>query len=127
MIKGFDCSCFFSAIANNIVHAVESSHQTLLILSKNYVRSGWARYEYQVAQEEMLNRHHRIIPVFLDDPADIPIEDRNLQHMLKSVTYIIWPKKGSAKKLEAFWESLRKSILNPIHDAKTKTQRETRL
>ncbi len=104
---------------------VESSHQTLLILSKNYVKSGWTRYKYQQAQQEMLNGHHKIIPVFLEKPEDIQIEDRNLCHMLKYATYIIWPGDGSAKKLEAFWEKLRKSLLETIREANTKIQTET--
>ena len=74
----------------------------------------------------MLNGHHKIIPVFIEQPEDIQIEDRNLYRMLKSVTYIEWPGNGCAKKLNAFWEKLRKSILETVHDATTKTQTETR-
>ncbi len=108
------------------MNAVESSHQTLLIISRDYVTSGWARYEYQQAQQEMLNGHHKIIPVFIEKPEDIQIEDRNLYRMLKSITYIEWPGDGCAKKLNAFWENLRKSILDTVHDATAKTQTETR-
>ena len=32
---------------------------------------------------------------------------------------------GSAKKLEAFWENLRKYILETIHETSTKTQTDT--
>ncbi len=77
---------------------MESSHQTLLSISRNYVTSGWTRYEYQQAQQEMLNDHHKIIPVFIENPEDIQIEDRNIYHMLKSVTYIEWPGADVPKK-----------------------------
>ncbi len=117
----------FAAIANNIVNAVEMSHQTILIMSRDYVKSGWTRYEYQLAQREMLNGHHKIIPVFIEDPADIQIEDKNLRHMLKSVTYIVWSADGSAKKVRGFWEKLRKSLLQTMgdRDANIKAEIET--
>ncbi len=108
--------CQFSAIANNIVNAIENSHQTILILTPSYVQSGWARYEYQLAQWEMLNGQHKIIPVFLEDPADIHIDDKNICHIVKSVTYIVWPGKGCDKKLTEFWENLRMAILQTIRE-----------
>ena len=105
---------------------MQNSHQTILIMSRNYVTSSWTRYEYEQAQYEMLNGHHKIIPVFIDKPEDIQIEDTNLYRMLKSVTYIVWPGEGCAKTLNAFWENLRMSIMQNLCDVSTKTETETR-
>ncbi len=99
--------------------AIENSYQTLLIITQAYVRSGWTRYEYQLAQEEMINRQHKVIPIFLEDPAHVRIEDKNLRHMLKSVTYLIWPTSLRNDKIEKFWDNLRKTIQKTITEADT--------
>ncbi len=61
----------------------------------------------------MVNRRHKIIPIFLEDPKDVNIEDKNLVLIMKSVTYIIWPGEESEQKLKTFWENVKKSILVP--------------
>ncbi|GFS21741.1 protein toll [Elysia marginata] len=79
------------AIANNIIHAVERSRRTILVLSPNYVSSEWCRLEYQKAQHEMLKLRHKIIPVILEDVRKVSGVDKALRTIMDTVTYIEWP------------------------------------
>ncbi|XP_053394475.1 uncharacterized protein LOC123524762 isoform X3 [Mercenaria mercenaria] len=100
-----------SAIANNIISAVQSSRRTIMIITPSYVTSEFTKFEYQVAQQEMLKRKHRIIPILFDDISECKeTMDPNLKVILDSVTYIEWPKDGNEKKLAKFWKRMELSL-----------------
>ncbi|OWF38168.1 toll-like receptor 4 [Mizuhopecten yessoensis] len=99
-------------IANNIINAVNNSRRTILILTPRYIESEFTRFEYQVAQHEMLKRKHRIIPVLLEDISDsMSSMDPNLRQIIKSVTYIEYPgSDATEKKLNTFWKRMALSM-----------------
>ncbi|KAL3869720.1 hypothetical protein ACJMK2_042369 [Sinanodonta woodiana] len=98
-------------IANNIIQAVQNSRRTILVISKNYVKSEFTRFEYQCAQQEMLQKKHRIIPILLEDITDIKDTiDPTLKVILNSVTYIVWPGENNPKELQKFWKRLDLSM-----------------
>ncbi|KAL3869474.1 hypothetical protein ACJMK2_042151 [Sinanodonta woodiana] len=98
-------------IANNIIQAVQNSRRTILVMSKNYVKSEFTRFEYQCAQQEMLQKKHRIIPILLEDITDIKDTiDPTLKVILNSVTYIVWPGENNPKELQKFWKRLELSM-----------------
>lgn len=101
---------FITAIANNIVKAIESSRRTIMVLSPEYVKSEWCRMEYQKAQHEMLKLKHKIIPIVLEDISEVKDVDKNLKSILNSVTYLEWPGQENSKKLERFWKKLELSL-----------------
>lgn len=101
---------FVSAIADNIIQAIENSRRTILILSPAYIQSEWCRLEYQKAQHEMLKLRHKIIPVMLDDVTHLTSVDRNLQTILDTVTYIRWPGEQDSKSNDKFWKLLQLSM-----------------
>lgn len=80
-----------------------------MILSPDFVKSEWTRFEYQVAQLEMLKSRHRIIPIMLRDVGQVSKEDGNLDVILSTVTYLTWPG-DDAKKQNEFWNQLTKSL-----------------
>jgi hypothetical protein len=43
-------SISFSAIANNIIRAINNSRRTIVVISPQYIQSDFTRFEYQVAQ-----------------------------------------------------------------------------
>ncbi|XP_033737836.1 toll-like receptor 4 isoform X2 [Pecten maximus] len=99
-------------IANNIINAVNNSRRTILILTPRYIESEFTRFEYQVAQHEMLKRKHRIIPILLEDISDsISSMDPNLRQIIRSVTYIEYPgADATEKKLNTFWKRMSLSM-----------------
>ncbi|XP_052777288.1 protein eyes shut homolog [Mya arenaria] len=100
-------------ITNNIIHAVENSRRTILIVSPNYLASNFAKFEWQTAQQRMLERRHRIIPILLEDVSSYHESmDPNLRQILASVTYIEWPHDETAtqKKTDKFWKRIELSM-----------------
>ncbi|XP_078581551.1 uncharacterized protein LOC144864974 [Branchiostoma floridae x Branchiostoma japonicum] len=86
-------------IAENILNAVSASKRTIILLSNNFLESDWCQLEFQAAHAQMLqDRANRVIVVLLDD---VPAEDvpPDIQHYLKTNTYLKW---GD----ERFWERL---------------------
>ncbi|KAL3869473.1 hypothetical protein ACJMK2_042150 [Sinanodonta woodiana] len=112
-------------IANNIIQAVQNSRRTILVMSKNYVKSEFTRFEYQCAQQEMLQKKHRIIPILLEDITDIKDTiDPTLKVILNSVTYIVWPGENNPKELQKFWKRLELSMpkMQKVKDKGTKVK-----
>ncbi|XP_067678304.1 uncharacterized protein [Haliotis asinina] len=98
-------------IANNILWAIEKSRRTILVLSPDYMESDFTRFEYQVAHNEMLKQKHKVIPLLLQDISQQKhLTDRTLASILKSITYIEWPRNGEESKLKAFWRRLELSL-----------------
>ncbi|KAL3856794.1 hypothetical protein ACJMK2_011511 [Sinanodonta woodiana] len=114
-------------IANNIIQAVQNSRRTIMVMSKNYVKSEFTRFEYQCAQHEMLQRKHRIIPILIEDITEIKDTiDPTLKVILNSVTYIVWPGENNPKELEKFWKRLELSMpkMRKVKDERTSVQQE---
>ncbi|KAH3696185.1 hypothetical protein DPMN_083650 [Dreissena polymorpha] len=97
-------------ITNNIIYAVENSRRTILVVSPHYLTSNFTKMEWQLAQQKMLERKNKIIPILLEDisPHKDTI-DPNLKSILDSVTYIEWPGDQS-KKIDKFWQRLNLSM-----------------
>ena len=101
-----------AAISDNIIRAVKESRRTILLISPEYIQSEWTKLEYEVAQQEMLRRKQRIIPVLLDDISQNKSSmDPTLKNILSAVTYLEWPNDNSdEKKSEKFWKRLQLSL-----------------
>ncbi|XP_041360277.1 uncharacterized protein LOC121376469 [Gigantopelta aegis] len=97
-------------IADNIIHAIENSRRTILILSPSFVESEWCRLEYQKAQQEMLKLKHKIIPIMLQDITDVTNVDKNLKQIINTVTFIRWPGEEVEKRVDKFWQLMQCSM-----------------
>ncbi|KAL3869471.1 hypothetical protein ACJMK2_042149 [Sinanodonta woodiana] len=96
---------------NSIIQAVQNSRRTILVMSKNYVKSELTRFEFQCAQQEMLQKKHRIIPILLEDITDIKDTiDPTLKVILNSATSIVWPGENNPKELQTFLKRLELSM-----------------
>ncbi|KAK3601550.1 hypothetical protein CHS0354_027690 [Potamilus streckersoni] len=97
--------------SNSIIQAVQNSRRTILVLSKNYVKSELTKLEYQCAQKVMLQKKHRIIPILLEDITEIKDTiDPTVKVILNSVTCIMWSGENNTKKLQKFWKRLELSM-----------------
>lgn len=97
-------------IAENILHAIQKSRRTILVISPNYAEGEWPRFEYQAAQKEMLGMRHRIIPILFKDVSKVNKLDVNLRYIMDKITYIEWPGEEDEAALSRFWEQLRLSM-----------------
>ncbi|KAH3734209.1 uncharacterized protein LOC127849532 [Dreissena polymorpha] len=97
-------------ITNNIIYAVENSRRTILVVSPHYLTSNFTKMEWQLAQQKMLERKNKIIPILLEDiSSHKDTMDPNLKSILDSVTYIEWPGDQS-KKVDKFWQRISLSM-----------------
>lgn len=87
-------------IADTIVQAIDSSRRTIMILSKNFIKSEWCRFEFKSAHHQVLRDRRRCLIVIL--LGDVPHKDLDpdIRLYLKTNTYLQWGDK-------LFWEKLR--------------------
>lgn len=104
-------------LSDTIVQAVESSRRTIMVLSENFVKSEWSRYEFKSAHHQVLrDRRKRLIVVVLGDvpPKDL---DPDLRLYLKNNTYLQWGEK-------LFWERLRFALPDVPNNQRHKNNRQ---
>jgi hypothetical protein len=96
-----------SYISDTIVEAVECSKRTIIVLSKNFVQSEWARFEFKSALHAALRGKNkgRLVAVTL---GDLPTRDLDpdLRVALRSATLL-----SANDKL--FWSKLRAALPDP--------------
>ena len=101
-------------IANNIVDAVEASRKTLLLITKQYMRSGWCEFETQFAQTHHLQRHTGGL-IAIVHPQVLKMRGPrldSLKQLLDYVTYLEWS--TDTDQMRLFWFNLRKALGPPM-------------
>ncbi|KAI4458688.1 slit [Holotrichia oblita] len=87
-------------LADTIVQAVESSRRTIMILSENFIKSEWCRFEFKSAHHQVLrDRRRRLIVVLLGEVPQKDL-DPDIRLYLKTNVYFQWGDK-------LFWEKLK--------------------
>ncbi|KAK4299276.1 hypothetical protein Pmani_028450 [Petrolisthes manimaculis] len=87
-------------ITDTILSAVETSKRTILILSENFIKSEWCRFEFRSAHHEVLkDRRRRLIVILLGDVPQRDL-DPDIRLYLKTNTYLKWGDNH-------FWEKLK--------------------
>lgn len=101
-------------IIDNIMDAIEKSHRTLFILSQNFVRSEWCKYELDYTHFRLFDQNDDTVVLILLEPIDkkdIPKKFIRLRKVMNSRTYLEWPR--DEDQIPAFWQSLRTAIKRP--------------
>ncbi|KAF2880127.1 hypothetical protein ILUMI_26047 [Ignelater luminosus] len=87
-------------LADTIVQAVESSRRTIMILSENFIKSEWCRFEFKSAHHQVLrDRRRRLIVILLGEVPQKDL-DPDIRLYLKTNVYLQWGDK-------LFWEKLK--------------------
>ena len=87
-------------VADTILQATEASRRTILILSENFLKSEWSRYDYKSGLHQALRvGRKKLVVIMLGNiaPRDL---DPDLRLYLKTSTVLNWGEK-------MFWEKLR--------------------
>ncbi|XP_063333293.1 toll-like receptor 2 [Pelmatolapia mariae] len=104
-------------IVDNIMDAIEKSHRTLFVLSQNFVRSEWCKYELDYTHFRLFDQNDDAVVLILLEPIDknnIPKKFIRLRKVMNSRTYLEWP--DDEDQIPAFWQSLRTAIETPEID-----------
>ena len=76
------------SVAENIIQCIETSKCTLMIVSKNFVRSEWCCYEFKAAHHEAIKeRKGNILLVLLEELDDSQL-DADIKLYIKTHTYL---------------------------------------
>jgi Leucine-rich repeat (LRR) protein len=106
-----------SFIADTIVQAVESSRRTIMVLSENFIKSEWCRFDFKSAHHQVLrDRRRRLILVLVGDVPQRDL-DPDIRLYLKTNTYLQWGDK-------LFWEKLRFALPDVPNNQRTTQRRQ---
>ena len=76
------------AITKNIMTAIQCSRRTILVLSPNFIKSGWCDLEFQAAHQRALEDRSNFLIVVLLEEVDHKDLDETLSLYMKTRTYI---------------------------------------
>ena len=127
-------------LSETISQAVESSRRTVIIISPNFIKAEWCRFEYKSALHQLFGNQRyntvdggsgkmvkrqqgasggngrRLIVILIGDVAHKDL-DADLKLYLKTNTYLQWGEVG-------FWDKLRFALPDPVQpQANTNTTR----
>ena len=76
-------------IPDQIIHSVESSRRTIIVLSRSYIDSMWTKLEFRAAHKQALqDRTQRVILILIESLPDLSSLDDDLQRYIKTNTYL---------------------------------------
>ncbi len=99
-----------TAIAENIVHAIDNSRKTILVITPGFAQSEWCDFEMHMG---LTRGHNNIILIYKED-TDINDMDKVLRKLIKTINYI--PFEEDADGLRLFWGRLRDALVEPLED-----------
>lgn len=92
-------------VAEAITEAIECSHRTIIVLSEQFLKSEWCRFELKSAhRESQLNRKHKLVVVVMDKMS-FKVIDPDAKMCFRSAPVIRWGDKR-------FWEKLKYAMPN---------------
>eukprot|EP00073_Rattus_norvegicus_P034761 XP_008759324.2 PREDICTED: toll-like receptor 2 isoform X1 [Rattus norvegicus] len=98
-------------IIDNIIDSIEKSHKTVFVLSENFVRSEWCKYELDFSHFRLFDENNDAAILVLLEPIEkkaIPQRFCKLRKIMNTKTYLEWPLDEGQR--EVFWANLRTAI-----------------
>ncbi|KAK3093784.1 hypothetical protein FSP39_020177 [Pinctada imbricata] len=95
-------------IADNIAENMSSSRQALLIMSRNFCKSKWCRFEQLIALDRWLNHESGPIVIIMLGELNSRNMDKDTKTLLKTTTYAQWTSNEMGQ--EVFWDQLLSSL-----------------
>lgn len=95
-------------VSDTIVEAIDSSSRTILLLSDNFIKSEWCRFEFKSAYHQVLkDRRKRLVVILLGEVAQRDL-DPDIRLYLKTNPYLKWGEK-------LFWDKLKFALPDVRH------------
>ncbi|XP_004471507.1 toll-like receptor 2 [Dasypus novemcinctus] len=98
-------------IIDNIIDSIEKSHKTVFVLSENFVKSEWCKYELDFSHFRLFDENNDAAILVLLEPIEkkaIPQRFCKLRKIMNTKTYLEWPADEAQR--EGFWLNLRAAI-----------------
>ena len=103
-------------IPEQIIDCIESSRKTLLILSPNFVRSTWCKFEMRMAHAKLFRSGHDVLLLAILKPLNGVEITKTLKALLEEKTYVEWSEDQYGQKL--FWAKLISALNIPRRPAR---------
>ncbi|KFO31679.1 Toll-like receptor 2 [Fukomys damarensis] len=98
-------------ILDNIIDSIEKSRKTVFVLSQNFVKSEWCKYELDFSHFRLFDENDDAAILVLLEPIEkkaIPQRFCKLRKIMNTRTYLEWPAEEARR--EGFWANLRSAI-----------------
>ncbi|KAL2780988.1 toll-like receptor 2 precursor [Daubentonia madagascariensis] len=98
-------------IIDNIIDSIEKSHKAVFVLSENFVKSEWCKYELDFSHFRLFDENNDAAILVLLEPIEkraIPQRFCKLRKIMNTKTYLEWPTDEALQ--EGFWINLRAAI-----------------
>ncbi|KAM7140779.1 toll-like receptor 2 isoform 1-T6 [Molossus nigricans] len=98
-------------IIDNIIDSIEKSHKTIFVLSENFVKSEWCKYELDFSHFRLFDENNDAAILVLLEPIErkaIPQRFCKLRKVMNTRTYLEWPTEEALQ--GNFWINLRAAI-----------------
>ena len=94
------------AIDECIVEAINKSRKTILVLSPEFLKSGWCQFEVRMASEKLIEERRDTFVIVIFRPLDEPGTriPKKLVRLLEKKIYVEWTQDPTGQKL--FWDRL---------------------
>ncbi|KAI8779193.1 toll receptor 4, partial [Biomphalaria glabrata] len=97
-------------IASNIVKAICSSSRTVVVLTRNMIKSYWCGYEIQMANMEAVHTNRKVLLFLMME--DIPSSELSvdLLYNIRNNTYLQYNQDGDSVHMSRLWDKLAYDI-----------------
>ncbi|XP_045151750.1 toll-like receptor 2 isoform X2 [Echinops telfairi] len=98
-------------IVDNIIDSIEKSHKAVFVLSENFVKSEWCKYELDFSHFRLFDENNDAAILILLEPIEkkaIPQRFCKLRKIMNTKTYLEWP--ADEAQQPGFWLNLRAAI-----------------
>ncbi|XP_045160411.1 toll-like receptor 4 [Mercenaria mercenaria] len=96
-------------VNDNIMHAITTSRKTLIIMSRNFLRSKWCCYEMNMARMEGIKTGRDVVCILMKEEvptSGLPLE---IIDIISQKTYLEYPD-DNQNHLQQFWDRLADAI-----------------
>ncbi|XP_067134553.1 toll-like receptor 13 [Centruroides vittatus] len=94
-------------ITDNIVHSIDNSRKVVFVLSQNFVRSEFCKFEMQLAQHRLFETNNSLVLLKYGAIPD-EIVSKKLRYLMKTKKYIEWHQAEDSAPL--FWLRLSNAL-----------------
>ena len=96
-------------ISECILESIKTSRKVILVISNNFIRSPWCRFETDLAHNTLVDQNRDGLIMIKLEEIDNTVVAPQLHFLLKTRIYLQWSV-NSPKEQEVFWKKLRRAL-----------------
>ncbi|XP_063237168.1 uncharacterized protein LOC134539275 [Bacillus rossius redtenbacheri] len=98
-------------ITSNIVGAMQNSRNTIVVLTDNFVKSQWCKWELEMANHKLFEESREFLVLIELERLDRSELPRHLKYLMDTRTYLEWPEPGDRTgEVEVVYRRLKEAL-----------------